>query len=810
MPESQGYLMPEPSWDLRVFVPDLQADRTLRVRGDMHIGGIMLKLVEELDISVDWSDHAFWWPKKNTWLTKTRQTLNHYGVQADSFLNFTPMHKPLKVQLPDLRYVDAKVNFSVECFTAVKLLCKELGIRHSEELSFCRPLSQEHLKRNYQNVGVTPRQRGYVANGANGQNDPNLTMGNNSHYGSMRASGTMLHDDPTRYNTIGSTRGGAGYSIISQAGTIDTRSHSPDITSSLSRHASYRGFTSTYSTTMLVEDLKNLEISNSPHTPSSDAKASLLYPKNLAEKARLNAGWLDSHLSLYQQNVRDYDTLQLRFKYREFYDLNPKLDMARINQIYEQAKWSLLTEEVECSEDEMMMFGALQYQIQQQASNPIPDDLDNTNDDIDAALTELQLQLEGGSTTTTTTTTTNTVYDRTSFNTGTLRNNNNSLSSYQQHSQNTMGTATAPASSINNLNNSMYPNDPLSNLPIVSTMELCDFIRFMRLKKFTFKTFKRLYFVFHDTTLTAYRNKDEPTRSEPAFAIDLRGCDVTPDVSIQHRKFGVKLSTPSSDGMTMYLMRFDSEQQYARWMAAFKLASRGMPLSDPSYEEEVRTTMESFNFHSPAAISSSQHQLLTNPNNTLSLTSNNNNNHNINNNNNSNNNNNNNYIRIDDYVAPKHSKNRNRVGRSAATRILEAHTNVKYLSATDCKLNYIKAWRALHDFGVHMFVVKFDGSNREEILGIASDRLIRIDASNGDHLRVWPYSRMKTWRVNWNSRQVLVQCEDGEMSFSCLSAECKIPHEFIGGYVFLSMRTKDSNQTLNESQFYKLTRGWDD
>lgn len=730
MPEGQGFTMPEPSWDLRIFVPDLQVERTLRVRGDMHIGGVMLKLVEELDISVDWSDHALWWPKKNCWLTKTRQTLNHYGVAADSFLNFTPMHKPLRVQLPDLRYVDARVDFSVECFTAVKLLCKELGIRHSEELSFCRPLSQEHLKKNYQSVGITPKQRGYV------QNAPSDT----SNYGSLRTGATdTMNGKPNSYMT-------------NQSGTIDTRSHSPDITSTLSRHASYRGFTATYSTTMLVEDLKNLEISNSPHSPSSDAKASLLYPKSLAEKARLNASWLDSHLSLFQQNVRDYDTLQLRFKYREFYDLNPKLDMARINQIYEQAKWSLLTEEIECSEDEMTMFGALQYQIQQQASNPIPEDIGNTNDDIDAALTELQLQLEGSVTT---------VYDRTSFNTQTYN---------QPPSHN--------AIQMQSTGRNLMPMQQTSDMPVLSTVELSDSIRFMRLRKFTFKTFKRLFFVFRETTLTAYRNKDDRMRDEAAFAIDLRGCDVTPDVYVNHGKYGVKLSTPGLDGMTDYLLRFDSENQYAKWMAAFKLASRGKPITDPSYDEEVRTTLELFNLQYNQPLSASP-----------SLS-------------------NNNNIRVDDYMAPRHSRSR-RVGRSAATRVLEAHSNVKNLPATECKLNYIKAWRALPDYGIHMFVVKFGGSNREDILGIASDRLIRIDSGNGDHLRVWPFSRMKTWRVNWESRQVLIQSEDGEVSFSCLSADCKIPHEFIGGYVFLSMRSKDNNQTLNEDLFYKLTKGWE-
>ena len=35
-------------------------------------------------------------------------------------------------------------------------------------------------------------------------------------------------------------------------------------------------------------------------------------------------------------------------------------DAVRINQIYEQAKWSIMAEEIDCTEEEMMMFGALQ------------------------------------------------------------------------------------------------------------------------------------------------------------------------------------------------------------------------------------------------------------------------------------------------------------------------------------------------------------------------------------------------------------------------------------------------------------------
>ena len=61
-----------------------------------------------------------------------------------------------------------------------------------------------------------------------------------------------------------------------------------------------------------------------------------------------------------EQGIRDFDTLLLRFKFHSFYDLNAKSDPVRINLIYEQAKWQLLNEEIDCTEEEMMLFAALQ------------------------------------------------------------------------------------------------------------------------------------------------------------------------------------------------------------------------------------------------------------------------------------------------------------------------------------------------------------------------------------------------------------------------------------------------------------------
>lgn len=67
---------------------------------------------------------------------------------------------------------------------------------------------------------------------------------------------------------------------------------------------------------------------------------------------------------------------------------------------------------------------------------------------------------------------------------------------------------------------------------------------------------------------------------------------------------------------------------------------------------------------------------------------------------------------------------------------------------------------------------------------------------------------LQAWNVNWEVKHMMVQFEEGNIIFSCLSADCKVIHEFIGGYIFLSMRSKEANQTLNEDLFHKLTGGW--
>ena len=84
-------------------------------------------------------------------------------------------------------------------------------------------------------------------------------------------------------------------------------------------------------------------------------------------------------------------------------------------------------------------------------------------------------------------------------------------------------------------------------------------------------------------------------------------------------------------------------------------------------------------------------------------------------------------------------------------RILEAHANVKDLSLVDAKLNYIKAWQSLPEYGISLFIVRFTGKGKDELLGIANNRLMRMDLHSGDHLKTWRYNTMKVrYKLNSN------------------------------------------------------------
>ncbi|XP_041488572.1 fermitin family homolog 2-like [Microtus oregoni] len=135
--------------------------------------------------------------------------------------------------------------------------------------------------------------------------------------------------------------------------------------------------------------------------------------------------------------------------------------------------------------------------------------------------------------------------------------------------------------------------------------------------------------------------------------------------------------------------------------------------------------------------------------------------------------------------------------------------NVAQMSLIEAKMRFIQAWQSLPEFGITHFIARFQGGKREELIGIAYNRLIRMDAITGDAIKTWQFSNMKQWNVNWEIKMVTVEFADEvRLSFIYTEVDCKVAHEFIGGYIFLSTRAKDQNESLDEEIFYKLTSGW--
>ncbi|KRY31266.1 Uncharacterized protein T01_16277, partial [Trichinella spiralis] len=668
---SNGPVVSDGTWVLTIYVTDLNIRRQFRVKGDMHIGGVMLRLVEDLDITRDWSDHALWWPQKYRWLTHTRSTLDQYGVAADSMLQFTPMHKLARIQLPDLQCITMRVDFSVPVFNAVIQLCKELGIRHPEELSLKRSIEPDFLSKGYPHAlekrasmsNISQKRSTSHSYSAHNLSLPNPEPETRQHYPvTMNSS---LHSIQHASSSLSPASKHAINGMSTPYVLNVTQSNSSDWANSNNNglQESYIPPSKAYESTLLHETSGSQEnfdqtLVNSPPVLAPGILNGLFRPKNFAQKAALNQGWLDSSRSLLEQGIVEHQLILLRFKFLSFFDLNPKYDPVRINQIYEQAKWAILLEEVDCTEEEAFMFAALQLQVQLRAERKAEEGTDSAVNDVDVMLNELESSLQ--------------------------------ISSFQRHG-----------------------ND------ITSVPELCDYLRF-----------------FRDLYISWYSSSSE-SHGQPLGRIYLKGCEVSHEVNLPENKYSLRLLIPSAEGMSEFWIRCDTEYQYARWLSACKLAVKGKTMADSSYIAEVENIRRLLDMQHPIASHTSSHgNSITVP--PIDLTP-------------------------EEFLPMKYAK-RMRTRQSLVQRILEAHQNVNHLSLNDTKLQYIRAWQALPEFGIHYFVVRF--------------------------------------------RHKPIQFEDENVEFSCLSADCKVPHEFIGGYIFCSMRSKDQTQCLNEELFHKLTSGW--
>ncbi|XP_024620043.1 fermitin family homolog 1 isoform X2 [Neophocaena asiaeorientalis asiaeorientalis] len=652
------------SWELVIQVDhpneEEQKDVTLRVSGDLHIGGVMLKLVEQINIAQDWSDFALWWEQKHCWLLKTHWTLDKCGVQADAKLLFTPQHKMLRLRLPNVKTVRLRVSFSAVVFRAVSDICRALNIRRAEEVSLLKP-SGEYFKK---------KKRKEKNNKEPIIEDILSLECSPTNSGPPVSPGLYSRTMTPTYDPING---------MPASSTMTWFSDSP----------------------LTEQNCSILAFSQPPQSP--EALADMYQPRSLVDKAKLNAGWLDSSRSLMEQGIQEDEQLLLRFKYYTFFDLNPKYDAVRINQLYEQARWAILLEEIDCTEEEMLIFAALQ-------------DFTNESevDEVEAALSNLEVTLEGGK------------------------------------ADNTL--------------------EDITDIP-----KLADNLRLFRPKKLILKAFKQYWFVFKDTSIAYFKNK-ELEQGEPVEKLNLRGCEVVPDVNVAGRKFGIKLLIPVADGMNEVYLRCDHESQYAQWMAACILASKGKTMADSSYQPEVLNILSFLrmkNRNSASQVASGLENMDMNP---------------------------------ECFVSPRCAKKHK--SKQLAARILEAHQNVAQMPLVEAKLQFIQAWQSLPEFGLTYYLVRFKGSKKDDILGVSYNRLIRIDAATGIPITTWRFTNMKQWNVNWEIRQVAIEFDQNvSIAFTCLSADCKVVHEYIGGYIFLSTRSKDQNETLDEELFHKLTGG---
>lgn len=684
------------SWELTIFIPDNQGDVKVRVKGDIHIGGVMHKAVESLQRKQDWSDHMLWWPDKNIWLSHTRTTLDQYGVQSNSKLELIKVHNNLFIMLPSLHQISVPVNFSTDIFSVVIRICKELNIRFPEELSVQLPLMKEDLKSNHTLTMMKSR----LFAMQNSENSKSTTkelptpepLSPTSNFNTLKHPlGTLNH-----YSGTLSPSGGFNKSLSSQI---------PQSSNSL-----------------LIEGPEFSDCMKMSAKSVFD-NLMLLQPKNLIQKARMNCTWLDSSRSLMEQGINaDYKKpIYIRFKFHAFYDLNTKYDSVRIHQLFEQAKWDLISGRLDATEDEMVVFSALQLQaeLQTEISSEDPnlqtksvDCVDSSNvteDEVDQMISELEEMCLG--------------------------------------------------------DQSQIDGQMVQEPRLEGSLRVC------RVNKLGMKTQKRLWVVLQKQKLNFYASKDEA--SHTLNEIEVSSCQIKPEVNVSSNKFFIKITTSGRDE---FRFQFDNKDDYANWMAALRLMARRKTLTNKTlFQKEINNIMDVLRLQTPAP-----QPVLTKDdlNNRLK--------------------------ELNDYLPEKIAK-KSKSKDYLRNRIGESHANVRLLSLLDAKLKYIQAWQRLENFGITHVLVKFDNSNKDDVIGIGSNRIVVINQNTGDVTATYYCSDMRSWNINWDAEKVILDFKAAKLVFKPLSTNCKTVIEFIGGYVFLNQRNPEKNQELNVKFFHKLT-----
>ncbi|KAM7543134.1 hypothetical protein Aperf_G00000005176 [Anoplocephala perfoliata] len=803
------------SWELCVHVEDVNDDVCVRVRGDTSVGGLMHQVVEAVTVKQSWSDHAIWWPQRNMWLLHTRTSLDQYGVQSDAQLVFRHTHGNLQIVLPSLTTVTLRVNYASRVFSVVEAICKELCIRHPEELSLMFPITKDSIKYN--------------------QPLPVIRHGV-KRTGPLNSIGAARSELPAAVNTNG----------VNKAHSLNRLNDTnPYPTLPYGSATLMRGQSDNSLDEERIDISKFMDCSQRKSAKIVFAEEWLLKPKNVQQKARMDGGWLDSSRSLMEHGIEppvlpvgEYPasppkppTLYLRFKFYCFYDINTSYDAVRIHQIYEQAKWSLLSGCLECTEDEMIVFAAYQLQAELQNESAL-----RANATMYPGATMARYNTLGGYNTLASPIDPN--FRPMSPDFSTPRSFGGSLMRLPS-----LGAVTPipgrPLSPLIGSNGNLALNDEslnemdeidimlteleqscnVSNGPrkasngardvmdAGTTPILQDSVKVFRDKGLFLRRYKEMWAVVNGASLILYR--DLHSTDSPIAIYNLRDCLITPDLSLENSRFAVKLSLvvsqPSSSTSTPVSgrksrtreevwLRFASLEQYAKWVAAFRLAGRGKSLeSRVVFDKEFQMVKENLEKQTAPQTTPvlSPEELTTRLGD------------------------------LTDFCAERIIK-KARSKETLKTRISETHAGIRDLSLLDAKLRYIEEWKRLNHFGRSYCIVQFDKGNPfgfgsssgglfsspgpvEDVIAIRQGRIEVVSSSTEETQLAWNFADLRSWNVNWDNGRVILDFRNGKVSFKPLTANCKTVVELIGGYVFLSQRNPGKNQKLDERLFHKLT-----
>ncbi|CAH8637916.1 unnamed protein product [Heterobilharzia americana] len=476
----------------------------------------------------------------------------------------------------------------------------------------------------------------------------------------------------------------------------------------------------------------------------------LMKPKNLVQKARLNSGWLDSSRSLLEQGIKpspsevdghdtcNPPTLYLCFKYYTFYDLILKYDAVRIHQLYEQARWSLLSGQFDCTEDEMAlcvtnfpdMNSTNPYSTLGACSTVSSNYINRgpvhatSSPDLAKKHYSPYYGAAGGSVSqfprTSVSPISSAFVDGASTNTHTMcgvDEVDELLSELEQ----SCGVTDESEPVSRTLQNVLHPaSRDMTDTSEVPSLEGA--IKVFRDRTLLLKRYKAYWVVIREARLYLYRNKTQAQEFLAEYS--LRDCTVNPDVNVAHQKYVIKLSVPSildqkiSNGSPVnntshpstlpkelcstreeIWLKFDSAEQYACWLAACRLGSRGKTLAKSS--AYLGDLMDFCN---------------------------------------------------DRIIRKARSKD------ALRQRITEAHVNIRDLGLLEAKHN----------------------TPMDDMIAICQGRIEVVSPQTGEILLTWNFADLRSWNVNWDAEKVILEFRSSQVSFRPLSTNCKTIVEFIG------------------------------